>query len=84
MVDHWGGIFGSGFYVFVAGLVPFVNVFVWNESQLGDPSFDVDAFRVIVGLLAPRIENPEVRLSVSTISHSPLPTSRILHGAVVN
>lgn len=84
MVDHWSRVFCTAFYVLLTGQVPLVNVLVWNESQLRYPSLYVDALRVVVGLLAPGVENPKVRLSIGPIPHGPLPASRILHGAVVN
>ena len=84
MVNHRRGIVDAFLDVQVASCIPLVDVLVGHVSQLRDPSFDVHALRVIVNLLAPGVENSKVRLSISSIAHSPLPTPRVLHGAVVN
>jgi len=84
MIDHGTRIFCTIFYVFLTSLMPFVNVFVGNKLELWNPSLNVYTFRVVVSLLAPGIENSKVWGSISPISHSPLPSSRVLHGAIIN
>lgn len=56
-----------------------MDILVWNTFKLRQPLLDVLAVRVIVELLGPRIEDPEIGLGVSTIANCPLPPPTILH-----
>jgi len=84
MFQNWSWVVYSLFDVTMINLVPSVNVVIRHWLQFWDPSFDVCALRVIVDLLGPRIEYSEIGLSISSITHCPLPASGVLHGTVVD
>lgn len=84
MLQYWGWVFYTLFMVLLVSFKPVVDVFVWYSLKFWYPFLYVYALLVVIFLLWPRIEYSKIRSSISPISYSPLPTSRILHRRIIN
>lgn len=84
MIKYWCIILNSFLQILLMSLVPFMNVIIWNTFKLWNPLLYIQTVFVIILLLRPWIKDPKIRLRVSPITNSPLPTTRILHRRVIS
>lgn len=84
MIKYWRIILNAFLQILFMSLVPFVNVIIGNTFKLWNPLLYIQTIFVIILLLRPWIKDPKIRLRVSSITNSPLPTTWILHRRIIS
>jgi hypothetical protein len=84
VINYWPWVLDPLLYVGVANFAPVVDVLGRQTLQLRQPLLYIGTLRVVVGLLGPRVKDPEIGLGVGAVAHCPLPPPRILHRAVIH